>query len=66
MYGVGWIPTVVIIRLSQRSLAGVGAGAGTELGNYCEVVLVMLFSRSNFNGIFLVCSSSAKVQVKQF
>ena len=31
VYGVGWITTVVIIRPSQPSLAGVGAGA--ELGN---------------------------------
>ena len=31
VYG-GWIPTVVIIRPSQPSLAGVRAGA--ELGNY--------------------------------
>ena len=31
MVGVWWITTVVIIRPSQPSLAGVGAGA--ELGN---------------------------------
>ena len=31
VYGVWWITTVVIIRPSQPSLAGVGAGA--ELGN---------------------------------
>ena len=30
LVGVWWIPTAVIIRLSQPSLAGVGAGA--ELG----------------------------------
>ena len=33
--GVWWITTVVIIRPSQPSLAGVGAGA--ELGNNIEV-----------------------------
>ena len=32
MVGVWWITTVVIIRPSQPSLAGVGAGA--ELGNF--------------------------------
>ena len=31
VYGVWWFPTEAIIRLSQPSLAGVGAGA--ELGN---------------------------------
>ena len=37
VYGVWWITTVVIIRPSQPSLAGVGAGA--ELGNifYCFI-----------------------------
>ena len=37
VYGVWWITTAVIIRPSQPSLAGVGAGA--ELGNIniCEL-----------------------------
>ena len=35
VYGVWWITTVVIIRPSQPSLAGVGAGA--ELGNKVKV-----------------------------
>ena len=35
MVGVWWITTVVIIRPSQPSLAGVGAGA--ELGNIQDV-----------------------------
>ena len=28
LYGVGWFSTVVIIRLSQPSIAGVGAELG--------------------------------------
>ena len=32
MVGGGWLRITLIIRLSQPSLAGVGAGA--ELGNY--------------------------------
>ena len=34
VYGVWWITTAVIIRPSQPSLAGVGAGA--ELGNLTQ------------------------------
>ena len=37
LYGVGWIPTAAIIRLSQPSLAGVGAGA--ELGKIETIVI---------------------------
>ena len=41
--GVWWITTVVIIRPSQPSFAGVGAGA--ELGNifYCFISCFRLF-----------------------
>ena len=38
-----WLKFMLILRLSQPqpSLAGVGAAAGAELGNSCEVVLAM-------------------------
>ena len=42
VYGVGWFPTVVTIRLSQPSLAGVGAWAWTEAINW-ELIIDQKF-----------------------
>ena len=51
VYGVWWITTVVIIRPSQPSLAGVGAGA--ELGKMNPYPLINLKIKKTFSNFFI-------------